>query len=97
MDNSAGLINWIRKMNKLGKITKNRPNDINFLNYYKRYKNTLCSLKRNTKYYYYRNKVININSHDKNNNNGATKEVCNIIGELIKITEPFHKLYMKMN
>lgn len=78
-----GLIKSIRKRDKLGKSIKNRPNDIQFLNYYKRYKNKLCTLIRNAKNDYYRNRVMNINTGDNNNNNCASKQVWNIIGKVI--------------
>jgi len=78
-----GLIKSIRKRDKLGKSVKNRPNDIRFLNYYKRYKNKLCTLIRNAKNDYYRDRVMNINTGVNNNNNSASKQVWNIIGEVI--------------
>jgi len=101
---TAGLIHFLIRKNKLGKSTKNRPNNIQFLNYFKRYEYKLCLLIRKAKNDYYRNEVMSINNCDKYNNISATKQVCyNIIRKIInkynmiKITEPFYKLYMKMN
>lgn len=77
---TTGLITSIRRRDKLGKMVLKNLITNNFLNYYKKYKNKLCSLIRYVRNEFYKKKITNITS-DNNRNN--TKQLWNVIGELI--------------